>query len=283
MATANYPSPILKPNVLKHEGGKVNNKNDPGGRTNQGVIQLTYNHWRDNKGLPRQSVYLMTDHERDSIYKSGYWDKIRGDYVPSGLDYVLMDAAVNSGPSRSIKLFQKARKISADGIFGTRTMAQVNSLTTEPKLEAAIRASIRERMAFYRRLPTFKHFGRGWTRRANEVLAKSLELMRLKGNIKKDTAAGGGATGVVVENQLPQEDLPWDKLPDTMVWVLLALVIAFMLYNHRSWFGQKLREAKEVVTDFGESRLSPRKFVGLRKKIAEEKTTKAVEDLSELL
>ncbi|WP_330220503.1 glycosyl hydrolase 108 family protein, partial [Sulfitobacter sp. HI0129] len=33
---------IVQPWVLAHEGGYVNNRKDPGGATNMGIIQRTY-------------------------------------------------------------------------------------------------------------------------------------------------------------------------------------------------------------------------------------------------
>ena len=83
------------PRELVYEGGKVDDPRDPGGRTNQGVTQATYDAYRRTLGLASQDVYAMGDSERDAIYKGMYWDRDDGDALPVGLDFVVFDAGVN--------------------------------------------------------------------------------------------------------------------------------------------------------------------------------------------
>jgi lysozyme family protein len=79
--------------LLIHEGGFVNNPNDPGGATNKGITQRVYDGYRRKKSLPLQSVALMSDVECWEIYEEQYWNPIIGDELPSGLDYALYDFA----------------------------------------------------------------------------------------------------------------------------------------------------------------------------------------------
>jgi lysozyme family protein len=53
MATTSFA--YCERTVLAFEGGKVVHPNDPGGRTNQGVIQRAYDGWRWRKG-PAQAI-----------------------------------------------------------------------------------------------------------------------------------------------------------------------------------------------------------------------------------
>ena len=89
--------------VLVHEGGEVHNPKDPGGRTNKGITQRVYNAWRTRSHLPIRDVYLISDTEVESIYRSQYWDVIKGDQLPPGVDYAVFDGAMNSGPKQSVK------------------------------------------------------------------------------------------------------------------------------------------------------------------------------------
>ena len=78
--------------ILHHEGGYVNHPRDPGGETNLGVTKRVYEEFggeKDMKDLTVEDVAI--------IYKKGYWDKCKCDSLPSGLDLVVFDFAVNAG------------------------------------------------------------------------------------------------------------------------------------------------------------------------------------------
>lgn len=154
--------------VLVHEGGKVDDPQDPGGRTNKGVTQRVYSAWRKNQGLGVRDVYKMTDDECRSIYRAQYWDTIKGDDLPPGVDYVLFDGAVNSGCSQSVKWLQRALGVTADGQLGNVTLSKVKGVNDH---DALVQAICDQRMTFLRHLKTFKRFGKGWTTRVNNVLA----------------------------------------------------------------------------------------------------------------
>lgn len=154
--------------VLVHEGGKVDHPKDPGGRTNQGVTQRVYASWRRNNNLSARDVYLMEDKERDLIYRKQYWDVIKGDELPPGIDYVVFDGAVNSGCSQSVKWLQRALGLTADGMVGQVTLNAVRGVNDHDALAQRI---CDQRMAFLKNLKTWKTFGKGWTRRVAGVLA----------------------------------------------------------------------------------------------------------------
>ena len=158
------------PHILKHEGGWVNHPRDPGGATMKGVIQRTYDSWRDRQGQPRQSVRNITDAEVSAIYRRDYWDAIRGDDLPAGIDYCVFDFAVNSGINRAARYLQGAVKVAQDGKIGPATLATVKGKNPS----AIINEICNSRMAFLRGLSTFPTFGKGWTRRVEEVRALAL-------------------------------------------------------------------------------------------------------------
>lgn len=147
--------------VLAHEGGFVNHALDPGGATNRGVTQATYDGYRASIGLAGQSVRHITEGEVADIYKRQYWDVVKGDDLPAGVDYAVFDYGVNSGPKRAAKALQGVVGASVDGWIGQGTIAAVKAMD---ELEV-IEALCEQRMAFVRRLKTFKTFGRGWTSR----------------------------------------------------------------------------------------------------------------------
>lgn len=166
--------------VLLSEGGFVNNPYDPGGATNMGVIQLVYSAWRRLQGKPPQSVRYITRDEAAAIYKAQYWDAVRGDDLPPGVDYCVFDEAVNSGPVRAIQALQRVISCAVDGHFGMLTMDAVKMAMVPsplPNRPSLIDRYCDERLSFLHRLRTWQFFGRGWTARVQLVRknAKSLE------------------------------------------------------------------------------------------------------------
>lgn len=159
--------PALK-EVLKSEGGYVNHPLDPGGATNKGITQATYDAFR---GARKQSVKLITDAEVASIYKARYWDAVKGDQLPAGLDYAVFDFAVNSGPARSAHFLQTVLGVSPDGSIGPKTLQAVLS----SDVPSVIRKLCQSRLAWLKLLKTWSTFGKGWERRVTSVQAIALQ------------------------------------------------------------------------------------------------------------
>ena len=94
-----------------------------------------------------------------------YWDRVRGDDLPDGVDYVVFDTAVNSGPGRAIRFLQGCVGVEMDGAFGPRTLAAVRAANPKQVVEDYAK----RRLSFMQDLPTWDTFGRGWSRRVAEV------------------------------------------------------------------------------------------------------------------
>lgn len=157
--------------VLRHEGGFVNHPRDPGGATNQGVTQRTYDDWRRRNGKPPRSVRQIEAGEVAAIYRGDYWDRVRGDDLPAGVGYAVFDLAVNSGASRAVRFLQAAAGVAQDGVMGPITVA---AAAADPR--GVIDRLLDKRVAFLRGLDTWDAFGRGWTARCNDVRAAALEM-----------------------------------------------------------------------------------------------------------
>ncbi len=157
------------PPLLVIEGGKVDDPRDPGGRTNQGVIQRVYNAWRTNQGLPQRDVYKMENHERDAIYRVQFWDAIHGDDLREGVGYVVFDGAVHSGSKQSIKWLQRALGVTADGVIGQMTLEALRGVNDD---DALITKILDRRLVFLQALKTWKTYGKGWGRRIADVKSR---------------------------------------------------------------------------------------------------------------
>ena len=110
--------------LLKHEGGFVNHERDPGGMTNLVVTQRVYEEWVGYE-VDKQDMMKLTPEDVAPIYLNNYWIKANCDELPSGLDYVVFDWAVNSGVSRSSKGIQKCCGAEPDGVIGPKTLQHV--------------------------------------------------------------------------------------------------------------------------------------------------------------
>ena len=169
MATENWTE-CLK-TILHHEGGYVNHPKDPGGETNLGVTKRVYEEHGGTKDMKDLTVEDVAP-----IYKKGYWDKMKGDELPSGLDLCVFDFGVNAGPGRAAKYLQTMIGSTPDGGIGPMTLKAVSEYVEEHGLVKAIENYQDARQSYYEKLSTFDTFGRGWTRRVDETtqLAKTL-------------------------------------------------------------------------------------------------------------
>ena len=153
--------------ILHHEGGYVNHPKDPGGETNLGVTKRVYEDFGGTKDMKE-----LTKEDVEPIYKKNYWDRVKGDDLPEGLDLCIFDFAVNAGPGRAAKFLQKLIGVTQDGGIGPQTLGALQSAIGED-----VRIQTREmiekyqsmRQEYYESLSTFETFGRGWTRRVDEV------------------------------------------------------------------------------------------------------------------
>ncbi|MEY3773871.1 MAG: hypothetical protein RLZZ129_651 [Verrucomicrobiota bacterium] len=164
--------------VLVHEGGYFNHPQDPGGPTMKGVIKRVYDDYRRSKGLPTRDVRELTDAELKDIYRTRYWNLIQGDRLPAGVDYVVFDGAVNSGPAQATKWLQRALGIGADGVLGPSTLAALERVQDH---DALINGIQDRRLAMLKSLRTWGVFGKGWGRRVQEC--RNLGLAIAQGSV----------------------------------------------------------------------------------------------------
>ena len=158
--------------LLVHEGGYSNHPDDPGGPTNFGITIFDYRRYvKPDAGAA--DVRAMTLDEAKAIYRAKYWDALRGDQLPAGLDYAVFDYRVNSGVSRGAKVLQRILGVADDGIVGLVTLAAVKACDCK----ATIAALCDERLRFLQSLRTWPVFGKGWGRRVAEVRAAALAMI----------------------------------------------------------------------------------------------------------
>ena len=157
--------------ILKYEGGYVNHPADPGGMTNLGVTKRVWEEWI-GKPATEADMRALTPEMVGSLYKTRYWDAVRADDLPSGVDLCVFDCAVNAGVGRASKFLQQAVGVTADGQIGPKT---VEATTAKPADEIVAKfCDLRE--AHYKSLTTFATFGKGWMNRLASVESEAQTL-----------------------------------------------------------------------------------------------------------
>lgn len=160
--------------IQRWEGGFVNDPDDPGGATNYGVTQAVLAQWRGHP-VTVEDVRDMTLAEAQHIFHARYWRPMRCDELPYPAALMSYNCGVNSGPGRGGRFLQAAlnrqgNTLAVDGSIGDLTI-KVAGQADQARLVRDYRDAYE---AFYRSLPTWWKFGKGWMNRLNDVSAGAM-------------------------------------------------------------------------------------------------------------
>lgn len=160
--------------LLPSEGGYSDRRDDPGnwtgGQIGVGVLKGTKYGIAANT-YPNLNIKALTWEQAKAIYRTDFWDKVRGDALPGAVAYSALDGAINSGPMRSIMWLQYAAGVADDGKWGPVTIAAVNK--TDPN-DLVLRYNA-ARLDFMTRLKNWPAASRGWARRIAHNLSFAAE------------------------------------------------------------------------------------------------------------
>lgn len=251
----NYDTALKR--VLAHEGGYTNDAEDPGGPTNWGItIYDARMYWK--RDADADDVKAMPLDVAKRIYKTKYWDAMRCDELPSGVDYAVFDFGVNSGIARSVKFLEAVAGVSVDGKpddLLIRTVANMPAKSVITDLCA-------KRLAFLKGLKTWDTFGRGWGRRVSEVQAAALAMA---GSSAPPTPIPGPVT-------TPKTDKPdtatkpviksttfWAQIATVLTalggalsdWKVLAVMVVAALAGYVIWERLKRPDISGIIKGVG--------------------------------
>src|SRR5215831_18639306 len=168
--------------TLREEGGYVDDPNDPGGATNMGITLATYRQWSDDPGLGPAQVRGMTLRTARAIYRSLYWNPLRADALPAGVDLSVFDMGVNAGIWRSARLLQRALGFTGeevDGSIGPETLAAADRFAAR----TLVNNLADWQTAYYRSLANFPIFGTGWFRRTEARRDAALAMIQSEATV----------------------------------------------------------------------------------------------------
>lgn len=151
-------------NTLVSEGNSryTNHPSDPGGPTKYGITIHDVRLYL-KKGATAQDVKNLTEAQAKAIYRKHYWEKVKGDALPKGLDYTVFDYSVNAGDGRAIP--------------AARACIRQHVTVNPVDVFQLINCVNDKRMSFQMGLGSkFNVFKRGWRSRINSVRAISLNM-----------------------------------------------------------------------------------------------------------
>lgn len=154
--------------VLRDEGGfKLTDiPGDRGGMTYAGIARNANPDWPGwNLVDHKEFGEVLTDMVR-KFYKSGYWDRIRGDDIANqSVAENIFNFGVNTGVGVAAKLAQLIVGVAPDGTIGQKTVEKLNTVDPEAFKKAYALAKIARYADICNRNKTQSKFLLGWLNR----------------------------------------------------------------------------------------------------------------------
>jgi lysozyme family protein len=169
--------------TLQAEGGYVDDPADPGGATNMGITLATFRSWSDRPDAGATAVQDMGRRTAMAIYRMLYWNPLRADALPGGVDLSVFDFGVNAGIFGSARLLQRALGFSgdeADGCIGPITLGATDKANPQTLIDDLAERQV----AYYRGLEDFPTFGNGWLARTQARRQAALALAGIASTVE---------------------------------------------------------------------------------------------------
>lgn len=151
--------------LLDHEGGYVNDPDDPGGETKWGISKRSY---------PALNIARLDRDMAKAIYYQDFWKPL-GDGAHPAIRFQTMDFAIHSGLDTAIRKLQRAVGAADDGRFGPVSRARLNNTPVSDVLLLLLA----ERLEYLTNLHNWPKYARGWSRR----IAKNLRYAAIDNEV----------------------------------------------------------------------------------------------------
>lgn len=180
--------------IVRREGGFVDDPDDPGGATNFGVTIHTMRHLgldldRDGS-VSVADVRALTQEQAIDIFETYYFEKPLIALLPEAIQASVFDMYVNAG-ANAVKILQRllvdmGHEVVVDGVLGPKSIAAAQSAYLQAPEHLADAYGIARRNYYFRiadRRPTSRKYARtraggkgGWIRRAEEFISERFHL-----------------------------------------------------------------------------------------------------------
>lgn len=175
--------------IVRREGGFVNDPDDPGGATNHGVTihtmrRLGLDVTKDGK-IDTADVRALDRDEAIAIYVKHYFEAPKLHLLPAPLHATVFDMQVNSG-ANAVRLLQRllaafGTAVRDDGVIGVQTLRAAESALARAPEHLVDAYGIARRNYYYRigdQRPASRKYARrrdggkgGWITRAEEFMS----------------------------------------------------------------------------------------------------------------
>ncbi|MBL4751943.1 MAG: peptidoglycan-binding protein [Amylibacter sp.] len=180
--------------IVRREGGYVNDPDDPGGATNFGVTihtmrRLGLDLTGDGK-ITAADVKALTIKQATDIFKKHYFYRPKIDQLPQALQASVFDMQVNAG-GNAIKVLQRLLRrfgedVIMDGVLGPQSLRAAHNTWAKARGHLVDAYGIERRNYYYRladRRPASRKYARrrdggkgGWIIRAEEFISEKFHL-----------------------------------------------------------------------------------------------------------
>lgn len=160
--------------TLNFEGGFCNIPQDPGGPTNKGITIKTFENYcaQIGRAVPTvDDLKAISDEDVQALYYHKFWVPCGAPHLPTGVDTVVWDWGVNSGPSAGIKGLQHALGLSATGKLDQATIDAANATDPDALLGAICDLRSKFFYALVAKRPASSRFLKGWLHRVSDLRA----------------------------------------------------------------------------------------------------------------
>lgn len=264
---ANTPFDTFFKKAVEHEGKVCEDvPGDNGGPTKWGI---TIGRFCTSKGIKvpkrgskafetlKAELFALTEGEIKTFYRRDYWDAVRADELPPGINYAVADWGLNAGPSRAVKAAQKLCGNNQTGRMDDETLGEVSAY--DP-VEFIIMLSD-ERTRFYNAIvanrPKQRKFLNGWISRTGDVRRAAISMAGKITPQPTDTAAMPKAAGDDTHDAPPSVVKEAVKSKSNNLLVVMIGLVWAKIQGGMAWLAERIGDfadvAGETVSEVGDT------------------------------
>ena len=117
----------------------------------------------------KAELFDLTEEQIRKIYRRDYWDAVRADELPKGLDIAVADFGLNSGPSRAVKYLQMILGNPQTGRMDDETLREAREFNTTELVTLYMDARAKFLDGIVAKNPKQRKFLKGWMNRVADV------------------------------------------------------------------------------------------------------------------